>query len=91
MSGRGNCYDNAMVETVFKAIKSELLGQTADTSYCQPSKAIGQYIEGFHYLVDGIRAWDSLDRPTWRRRSTSTKNTTHRLSTKSGEAQGCVD
>ncbi|WP_429945302.1 hypothetical protein, partial [Brucella melitensis] len=24
MSGKGNCYDNAMVETVFKTIKSEL-------------------------------------------------------------------
>ena len=25
MSGKGNCYDNAMVETVFKTIKSELV------------------------------------------------------------------
>jgi transposase InsO family protein len=25
MSGKGNCYDNAMVETVFKTIKSELI------------------------------------------------------------------
>lgn len=29
MSGRGNCYDNAMVETVFKTIKSELIWRTS--------------------------------------------------------------
>ncbi len=29
MSGRGNCYGNAMVETVFKTIKSELIWRTA--------------------------------------------------------------
>ena len=26
MSGRGNCFDNAMVETFFKTLKSELVG-----------------------------------------------------------------
>lgn len=29
MSGKGNCYDNAMVETVFKTIKSELVWRTS--------------------------------------------------------------
>jgi putative transposase len=29
MSGKGNCYDNAMVETVFKTIKSELISRTS--------------------------------------------------------------
>ncbi|RYC10516.1 IS3-like element IS1953 family transposase, partial [Brucella abortus] len=29
MSGKGNCYDNAMVETVFKTIKSELIWRAA--------------------------------------------------------------
>ena len=48
MSGRGNCYDNAMVETVFKTLKSELIWRTAFTSRDQASKAIGQYIEGFY-------------------------------------------
>jgi putative transposase len=48
MSGRGNCYDNAMVETVFKTIKSELIWRTAFTSRWQASKEIGQYIEGFY-------------------------------------------
>ena len=48
MSGRGNCYDNAMVETVFKTIKSELIWRTAFTSRWQAINAIGQYIEGFY-------------------------------------------
>ena len=48
MSGRGNCYDNAMVETVFKTIKSELVWRTAFRTRDQASKAIGQYIEGFY-------------------------------------------
>lgn len=48
MSGRGNCYDNAMVETVFKTIKSELIWRTAFATRDQASKAIGRYIEGFY-------------------------------------------
>ena len=48
MSGRGNCYDNAMVETVFKTIKSELIWRTSYITRDQASKAIGQYIEGFY-------------------------------------------
>jgi putative transposase len=48
MSGRGNCYDNAMVETVFKTIKSELIWLTAFTSRDQAEIAIGNYIEGFY-------------------------------------------
>jgi putative transposase len=48
MSGRGNCYDNAMVETVFKTIKSELIWRTAFATRDQASKAIGHYIEGFY-------------------------------------------
>ena len=48
MSGRGNCYDNAMVETVFKTIKSELIWRTAFATRDQARKAIGQYIEGFY-------------------------------------------
>ena len=48
MSGRGNCYDNAMVETVFKTIKSELIWRTAFTTRNEARKAIGRYIEGFY-------------------------------------------
>ena len=48
MSGRGNCYDNAMVETVFKTIKVELLWRTSYESRWQATNANGSYIEGFY-------------------------------------------
>lgn len=48
MSGRGNCYDNAMVETVFKTIKSELIWRTSFASRAQAANEIGRYIEGFY-------------------------------------------
>ena len=48
MSGRGNCYDKAMVESVFKTIKAELVWRTAFASRRQAANAIGQYIEAFY-------------------------------------------
>ena len=48
MSGRGNCYDNAMVESVFKTLKSELIWRRSFTTRHEAAKAIGQYIEGFY-------------------------------------------
>ena len=48
MSGRGNCYDNAMVETVFKTLKAELIWRTTFSSRPQAIDAIGEYIEGFY-------------------------------------------
>ena len=48
MSGKGNCYDNAMVETVFKTLKSELIWRTAWQSRGQAHIAIGRYIDGFY-------------------------------------------
>ena len=48
MSGRGNCYDNAIVETVFKTIKSECVWRTAFRSREQAANIIGLYIEGFY-------------------------------------------
>ena len=35
MSGKGNCYDNAVVETFFKTIKSELIWRTVFMSRSQ--------------------------------------------------------
>ena len=48
MSGRGNCYDNAMVETVFKTIKAELIWTTIFQTRQDAEKAIGTYIDGFY-------------------------------------------
>src|SRR5579884_225278 len=51
MSGKGNCYDNAMVETVFKTIKSELIWRTSFQSRRQAENAIARYIDGFYNPV----------------------------------------
>ncbi len=48
MSGKGNCYDNAMVETVFKTIKSELVWRTSYQTRWEAEKSIGNYIDGFY-------------------------------------------
>lgn len=51
MSGRGNCYDNWMVESVFKTIKSELLWPIAWQTREQAENAIARYIDGFYNPV----------------------------------------
>ena len=51
MSGRGNFYDNAVVETVFKTLKSELVWRTIFTSRRQAEIAIGRYIDGFYHPI----------------------------------------
>jgi putative transposase len=51
MSGKGNCYDNAMVETVFKTIKSELIWSTNFQTRRQAQTSIGHYINGFYNPV----------------------------------------
>ena len=48
MSGKGNCYDNAMVETVFKTIKSELVWRYSWQSRFEAERAIARYIDGFY-------------------------------------------
>ena len=58
MSGRGNCFDNAMVETFFKTLKSELVWRTAFARRADATAAIGRYIEGFY---NPIRRHSALD------------------------------
>lgn len=51
MSGKGNCYDNSMVETFFKTIKSELIWPIAWQTRQQAENAIARYIDGFYNPV----------------------------------------
>jgi transposase InsO family protein len=51
MSGRGNCFDNAMVETFFKTLKSELVWRTVFQTRAEATRAIGGYIDGFYNPV----------------------------------------
>ncbi|WP_375382413.1 IS3 family transposase [uncultured Sphingomonas sp.] len=48
MSVKRNCYDNAMVETFFQTIKSELVWRTVFYTRAQAEQAIARYIDGFY-------------------------------------------
>ena len=48
MSGKGNCYDNASVETFFKTIKAELIWRQSWPTRRQAETAIFGYINGFY-------------------------------------------
>lgn len=48
MSGKGNCYDNAVVETFFKTIKAELMWQQSWETPRAAEMAIFEYINGFY-------------------------------------------
>jgi hypothetical protein len=46
MSGKGNCFD-ALVETLFKTLKSELVWRTVFRTRAEAKQVIGRYIVGF--------------------------------------------
>lgn len=48
MSGKGNCYDNSMVETFFKTLKSELVWRTRFQTRSEAREALARYIDGFY-------------------------------------------
>jgi putative transposase len=51
MSGKGNCYDNSVVETFFKTLKSEMVWRTVFQTRAEAKEAIGRYIDGFYNPV----------------------------------------
>ena len=58
MSGKRNCYDNAMVETFFKTIKPELVWRTVFYTPAEAGRAIARYINGFY---NPVRRHSALD------------------------------
>lgn len=58
MFGKGNCYDNAMVETFFKTLKSEMIWRAVLHTRHDAQKAIAQYIDRCYNF---IRRHSSLD------------------------------
>jgi len=48
MSGKGNCYDNAAVETFFKTVKAELIWRHKWRTRRQAEMALFEYINGFY-------------------------------------------
>ena len=67
MSGNGNCYDNAMVETFFKAIKSELIWRTVFYTRDEAARAIARYIDGFYNPVRCLSALDYISPAQFKR------------------------
>ncbi len=51
MSRKGDCWDNAVVESFFSTIKAELLDETAWPSRRAAETAIAAYIDGFYNLT----------------------------------------
>ena len=51
MSGKANCFDDAMVETFFKTLKSELVWRTVFQTRAEAAAAIGRYIDSFYNPV----------------------------------------
>jgi putative transposase len=51
MSGKGNCFDNAVVATFVKSLKSELVWRSVFQTRAEAKAAIGRYIDGFYNPV----------------------------------------
>jgi putative transposase len=48
---QGNCFDDAVVETFFKTLKSEPVWRTVFLTGAEAKETIGRYIDGSHNLV----------------------------------------
>tara|TARA_B100000315_G_C14581347_1_gene590640 strand:+ start:1403 stop:1621 length:219 start_codon:yes stop_codon:yes gene_type:complete len=48
MSGKGNCYDNAMAESFFKTLKTELIYQKRYKTREEAKQDIFEYIDVFY-------------------------------------------
>ncbi|SFU93435.1 hypothetical protein SAMN04488527_14117, partial [Aliiroseovarius crassostreae] len=53
--GKGNCYDNAALETCFKTLKAELAWPQPWYIRRQYELALFQYINGFYNHADGTQ------------------------------------
>jgi len=58
MSRRGNCYDNAPMESFFKSYKTESVGDQLYATHEQATRAVSDYIDGFY---NPTRLHSSLD------------------------------
>ncbi len=57
MSRKGDCWDNAVAESFFKTIKTELIYQNTFFTRDQAKKEIFEYIESYY---NGIRRHSTL-------------------------------
>ena len=71
MSGKGNCYDNAMVETFFKTLKAELVWRTVFQTRAEAADALARYIDGFYNPVRRHSALDLVSPAQFERQTAS--------------------
>jgi putative transposase len=83
MPGKGNCFDNAMVETFFKTLKAKLVWCTVFQSRAEATAAIARYIDGFYNPVRCHSAPDFSSPLQFETQATQTKT----LSTFPGQVQ----
>jgi transposase InsO family protein len=57
MSRRGNCYDNADIESFFKTLKKECVRKYIFKIQEEAKRKIFEYIEMFYNPKDGIVTW----------------------------------
>jgi putative transposase len=62
MSAKGNCYDNAVVESFFHTLKTELVYQTHYQIRKQAKESVFEYIEGF-YNCKGLHSYSCYMSP----------------------------
>ena len=48
MSGKGDCYDNAMMESFFSSLKTECVNRHVYQSYSEAKLSIFEWIEVFY-------------------------------------------
>ncbi len=72
MGSVADCFDNAMAESFFATLKSELLHRRAWRSREQARMAISDYIEGFYNRRRRHSALDYLSPADWERRYAAT-------------------
>lgn len=60
MSRRGNCWDNAPMERVFRSLKSEWIPEGGYHSFAEANKDIGAYLMGYYNCVRPHRWNDGL-------------------------------
>ena len=61
MSGKGNCYDNAVAESFFHTLKTELVHHERYETRDQAKRSVLEYIEFFY---NRIRLHSALDYQT---------------------------
>ena len=57
MSGKGNCYDNAVIETFFKTIKAELVWRRTWETHRQAETTIFNTSTASITRAEGIQLW----------------------------------